>query len=152
MKENQKLSSVNDIDFVCSCVKQWIECCEKNNKIISSESVEHSALLRRLLSGKQMHLNKPPLRFGYPAWELVDADENEIKEISENFDEVIIDQHEGYLWLNREFKTLTYPRLNLYFQYLEKECVPQVECLAENANPEDYKYRGKFLKKIEPLK
>jgi hypothetical protein len=49
------------------CVKQWLEI--KNRRTLretTAADVDHSALLRRLLAGKEPLPEPPPLKNGYP--------------------------------------------------------------------------------------
>lgn len=140
--------NAEQIEFVCEKLKDWFDICQKNGKQISSSSIDQSSLLRRMLSGKSPHLEVPPYRFGYPAWELIENAEIQIQEIEENEESVAIDKHDGYLWFDKSKKIIFYPRLNLKFEYFEKEVIPDQSCVIDGVDPSEYKYIAKFLKRI----
>lgn len=140
--------TADDIEFVCKQVRLWLEICEKNNRQIGPADVDHSSLLRRLLAGKSPHAEPPPKRFSYPAWELVESEEIEVQDISDVNGNISVDQHAGYSWLDQQNQILKYDRLNLIFQIIEKNVVPDASFLAEGSDPEEYKYIAKFLKRI----
>jgi len=147
MKDTVALTA-DEVEFACKQMRQWLEICEANNRKIEPADVDHSSLLRRLLAGKSALLQPPPKRFGYPAWELIESDEIEVQDIQENNCDIIIDQHNGYSWVDKENKIIKYDRLNLLFQIIEKSMVPDPSFIAEGSDPEDYKYHATFLKKI----
>lgn len=61
----------DQIGFVFQQVSKWLRILEDNKKgCPTSADADHSALLNRLLSGKQEFKNPPPLFFGYPAYDL----------------------------------------------------------------------------------
>jgi len=140
--------SAEQIEFVCESLKGWFDICQKNGKTISSSTIENSSLLRRMLSGKKPHPEVPPYRFGFPAWELIENDEIQIQELYEDDGLITIDKHDGYVWADKNNKIISYPRLNLKFEYIEKEIIPDQSCIVEGADPTEYKYIAKFLKRI----
>lgn len=142
--------SETEIQFACKTFCKWMNVCEDNNRGISSADVDHSALLRRLLGGGKLHENPPPLRMSYPAWELVEQDEIEIVELFEDEEDLVVDQHRGYRWIDKEKKILEYTRLGIRYEYIERESLPR--WVKKGLNPKDYKYIGKFLKRLnDPL-
>jgi hypothetical protein len=149
MKEKNTHLSIEQIEFACSSVKNWIEICLNNQKAISPESAENSALLRRLLSGKPALPQSPPKRFGNPAWELVEQQEVEISEFRETEGVLKIDGHDGYFWIDKSSQTISYPRLNIAFKLVEKTISPDPMCIKEGEDPSSYQYTARFLQKIE---
>lgn len=145
--KNKNNLSVDQIEFACNSFRKWLQICEANSKHVSSSGIENSWLLRRLLSGKEPVLGDPPLRFGCPAWELIDRDEIEVEKIIETTDGITIDEHPGYSWTNKELGLLKYDRLNLHYQLIEKEEIPFCEFVDD---AKKYKYHAKVLKKIKP--
>lgn len=144
--KKSKVLSVEQIEFACDSFKKWLKICETNNRNISISGVEDSWLLRRLLSGKEVLTDKPPERFGMPAWELIDRDEIEIENFSESDTKISIDGHEGYSWVDKNKKHLKYDRLNLHFELVEREQKPFEDFVDDDA--EQYKYKAKILKKL----
>lgn len=142
-----KLNS-EQIEFACECVSKWFDICKDNAKELDASVAQNSSLLRRLLSGKEAHSSPPPYRFGFPAWELVESPEIQIQEIKEDGEEIIIDGHGGYTWLNKTENIIAYKRLNLVFQVVEKEIIPDAFCVKEGDDPLEYKYNAKFLKRL----
>jgi|LakMenEpi03Aug12_release.lakeMendotaPanAssembly.Ray.scaffolds.fasta_scaffold768851_2 hypothetical protein len=140
--------SIEQIEFVCESLKNWFDICQKNGKQISSSTIENSSLLRRILSGKNPHPEAPPYRFGFPDWELLENEEIQIQDLYENNDLITIDKHDGYIWFDKSKKLISYPRLNLTFEYIEKEIIPDQSCIVEGSDPTEYKYIAKFLKRI----
>lgn len=131
-------------------VYKWITTCKENGAKYEPVDVDHSALLRRLLSGGELHKNPPPLRFSYPAWEMV---EDEIIPIIEMFEgsgvnpgKVVVDQHGEYVWADKEKQIIKHERLGILYQYYEEEVTGKR--LNKDNKPEDYKYIGKFLKRL----
>lgn len=145
MKKSNVLS-VDQIEFACDSFKKWLKICEANNKHISISGVEDSWLLRRILSGKDPLVDKPPERFGMPAWELIDRDEIEIESFDESDKGISIDEHSGYSWVDKSKKHLKYDRLNLHYELIEKEQQPNQDFVDDDI--ESYKYTAKFLKKL----
>ena len=70
------------------------------------------------------------------------------EEIKEEGEEIIIDGHGGYTWLNKTENIIAYKRLNLVFQVVEKEIIPDAFCVKEGDDPLEYKYNAKFLKRL----
>ena len=135
-------------EFACKTFAKWMHVCEDNNRApVSDADVGHSSLLRRLLMGGILHENPPPKRHSYPAWELVEKQEIEIHELSD-YDELRIDQGGGYEWVDKEKKILRYTRLGIEYEYSEREVTPDPKYLAKGLNPEDHKYVGKFLRRL----
>lgn len=150
-------------EFACQMFGQWMRICEDNKRGTRDVDVGHSALLRRLLLGGNPHKNPPPLRMSYPAWELVERDEIEIHDLFDSIDRVIygekdeklyegpvvvVDQHAAYAWEDKEKQILRHVRLGILYQYSEREVTPDARYLAKGLNPEDHKYVGKFLKRL----
>lgn len=148
MKEKTAVLTAEQIEFACKQFITYLKICNENNTSASESSVEDSSLLRRLLLGKKAHDNPPPLRFKYPAWELVEDDEIEIHHFTEDEKGIAIDQHGGYSWADKDKKILEYKRLGLVFELIEKEVAPEAECVAEGVNPNEHKYFAKFLKRL----
>lgn len=140
--------SAEQIEFVCESLQSWFEICQKNGKSISASTIDNSSLLRRILSGKKPYPEVPPYRFGFPAWELIENDEIQIQEFFEENGSITIDKHGGYVWSDTNKKIISYPRLKLTFEYIEKEIIPDQSCIVEGADPKEYKYIAKFLKRI----
>lgn len=143
--KKSKVLSVEQIEFACDSFKKWLKICEANNRNISVTGVEDSWLLRRLLSGKEVLTDKPPERFGMPAWELIDRDEIEIETFSETDKDISIDGHEGYSWVDKNKNHLKYDRLNLHYELVEREQEPCEEFVDD---AEQYRYKAKILKKL----
>lgn len=149
MKEKTADLTAEQIEFVCKQFSTYLKICIENNIAASEHSVEDSSLMRRLLSGKKPHDLPPPLRFKYPAWELVEDDEIEIHHFTEDEKGISVDQHEGYSWVDQDKKLLEYKRLGLVFELIEKEVAPEAECVAEGVDLNDHKYFAKFLKRVK---
>jgi hypothetical protein len=137
MKDKPQGLSVEQIEFVCHQVRKWMDIADLNSRGIGPTDVDHSALLRRLLSGKLAHPEPPPKRFGYPAWELVEFE-----------DRISIDQHEGYSWLDKEQQIIQYERLKLKWQIITREVIPDASVVKKGLDPAEFKYTAKFLKKL----
>ena len=153
---SQGTLSKDQIEFACKMVIEWVKIKEENGQNCSTTDIEHSSLLRRLLSGLPAHENPPPKRYGYPAWELVEKDEIQIQSISYYLEAmgestVVIDQDNGYEWVDKENKIIKYTRLNLYFQIIYKDVIPSPESCSRlyRSCPEKLKYTGMFLRKVE---
>lgn len=140
--------TTNQIEQICNIVKRYLEICEYNEKQTTSNDVVNSSLLRRLLSGKDALAYPPPYRFGFPAYELIESDEIQIQDFEVKENEIFIDGHGGYSWLDIEKKIICYNRLNLKFELIKKEILPDPACIDEDQDPKEYKYTAKFLKKI----
>ena len=138
----------DEIETICQVVKQYLQICESNGNNVVSNNIENSSLLRRLLSGKSPLELPPPYRFGFPAYELVENDEIQIQNLEFDQESIIIDGHSGYFWHDSEQKIISYPRLNLFFQLIEKEVCPEPSCVADDSDPKEFKYTVKILKKI----
>lgn len=112
-------------EFACQKFIEWLHFCSDNGlPQPRTVDISHSALLRRLLQGKPALPAPPPLRFSYPAWELVEADEIKIVEMWEDGNgNVVIDQHRGYTWDEKFKNTIIYKRLNLKFQLVERQVI-----------------------------
>jgi hypothetical protein len=81
-----------DVEEAVRAVALWIKAWNvRFDRYPSDEDVRHSALLRRLLSGKPPLDIPPPLRFSQPDYALAEGDEVEISDIHDEGDEVIID-------------------------------------------------------------
>lgn len=69
---------------VVECVSQWMRIYHKNKgKYPNDMDADHSALLRRLLSGEKPLPNPPPLRYSYPDYKLAEGEEVHVGEILE---------------------------------------------------------------------
>lgn len=147
MKDKPQGLSVEQIEFACKQVRKWMEICEENNRGIGPADVDHSSLLRRLLSGKAAHPVPPPMRFSYPAWELVESDEVEIHELFTKGDEVFIDQHGGYSWVDEENGVVRYDRLDITYQIVSREVIPDASVVRKGLDPAEFKYTARFMKK-----
>ena len=148
MSDKSPPLSAEQIEFACRMMRQWLEICEDNNRNLNAASIDHSSLLRRLLSGKKALSAPPPMRFGYPAWELVEAEEIEIQEITDDEQGLQVDHHGGYSWIDKDKKLIQYDRLQLQYQYLERDVIPDASVVKEGLDPKDFKYTAKFLKKL----
>ena len=138
------------VEIAVGCVSRWIKTCKENNAKYEPVDADHSALLRRLLSGKNLHEKAPPLRFSYPAWEMVEEEIIPIMEFFEgsgvNPGKVVIDQHGEYVWEDKEKQIVRHERLGILYQYYEEKV--DGKRLNKDLKPEDYKYIGKFLKRL----
>jgi hypothetical protein len=135
------------IEFACDKFRIWVETCQKYERGTSPVDIDHSALLRRLLAGKPLLENPPPLRFAYPAWEMVEQDEVEIHEIFNSHhapDKVVVDQSLAYEW-EEPWKILKHIESGLRWEYSEREC----KARTISKDPKDATYIGKFLKRIK---
>lgn len=132
-------------------VSTWIETCKENNRKYEPVDADHSALLKRLLSGKKLHKNPPPLRFSYPAWELVEDQKIPIIEMHESFNldpgYVVVDQSPEYVWEDKEKQIIKHERLGILYQYSEEE-VEGNRLNRETLKPEKYKHIQKFLTRL----
>lgn len=150
-------------EFACDMFSKWMRICEDNERGYGPPDVDHSSLLRRLLMGGKLHENPPPLRMSYPAWELVEEKEIEIHDFWEIPEQaiydckknklyegpvVVVDQHAAYAWVDKEKKIIRHVRLGIEYEYSEREVVPDVKYLRKGLNPEDHKYIGKFLRRL----
>ncbi len=140
--------------FVIKQICKWMNICEDNKRSCSSVDVSHSALLHRLLLGGPLHANPPPTSNSYPCWALVELEEIEILSffVIEDPDDLMagdiisINQDSGYSWHDKENKIVVYDRLGIRYQYFERETTPL--WVKKGLNPEDMKYMGKFLKRL----
>jgi hypothetical protein len=153
MNNDEKCTKLTDeqCEFACKMVVKWMNVCEDNNRGTGAVDVDHSALLRRLLTGGKLHKNPPPKRMSYPAWELVEQEEIEIRQLYDYDIEpgrVIVDQHDEYEWVDKDKKIIKHTRLGIEYQYSEREVTPDARYLRKGLNPEDHKYVGKFLKRL----
>ena len=134
-----------------NAVHKWITTCKENGRNYEPVDVDHSALLQRLLGGGTLHENPPPLRFSYPAWSMV---EDEIIPIHEMYEchhnsfpgKISVDQHPEYVWEDKEKKIIKHERLGILYQYYEEEVTGNR--LDKGGQKEEYKYIGKFLKRL----
>lgn len=140
--------------------KTWLKICHENNREIGVDldilncNIDHSTLLRRLLIGGEPHEVPPPKRFSRPAWELVEEKEIEIVSLFEfEWDEgdisVSIDQSSEYKWVDKDNKIIQHTRLGIKYRYEEREVTPKASHLKKGLNPEDHRYIGKFLIRLE---
>lgn len=139
----------DQIEFACKMFAKWTDICFENGRQPNSPNIDHSALLRRLLDGGQPHKNPPPTRNSYPGWSLIEDEEIEISTFYESNDgqnRLIIDQNRQYEWVDKEEKTLRYIPLNIIYRYSERETTPR--WVRRGLNPEDHKYLGKFLTRL----
>lgn len=141
--------SASQIEFVCARVSEYVRVCLGNGKVVTQETVEHSSLLRRLLAGFDALPDPPPLRFGLPSYELVESEEVQVERVVDRGDEVIIDDHDGYEWLDKDSGVVQYPRLGLKFVLVEREVLPDPSCIQEGCDPDGYKYKARFLKRLK---
>jgi len=150
MNEKCTKLTLEQSEFALKMIVKWMNVCEDNNRGCSSADVDHSSLLHRLLMGGTLHENPPPLRRSYPAWSLVEQDEIEIQEmyVCEIDGRIVIDQHGGYKWVDKEKNILKHTRLGINYEYSEREVTPDVRNLRRGLIPEDHKYIGKFLKRL----
>lgn len=148
MKDKPQSLSVEQIEFACKQVQQWMAICEENGRNVGPADVDHSSLLRRLLSGKAAHPEPPPKRFSYPAWELVESDEVEIHDLYDRDQEVFIDQHGGYSWVDKENGVVRYDRLDITYQIMSREVIPDASVVRKGLDPAEFKYTARFLKKL----
>jgi hypothetical protein len=81
-----------DVEEAVRVVAMWIKAWKARfNLYPNDEDVLHSALLRRLLSGKPLLETAPPLRFSQPDYALAEGEEVEISDIHDESDGVVID-------------------------------------------------------------
>lgn len=135
-----KLASQVEVEFACKAVSTWMKICNENNKGTSYIDVDHSALLRRILSGGSIHKFPPPKSYSYPDWSLVEKEEIEISGFHEyRLDEniVVVNQSPEYEWVDKEKNIIKHTRLGIEYQYFEKE-----------VEYKNNKYVGKFLKRL----
>ena len=90
-------------DFAVRCMSEWISL---SGNCPTSADVDHSSLLRRLLSGKEALDNAPPKRFAYPDYELGEGKPVKVMDVGDiEFGErkrVCIDQYSGWCWHDKE--------------------------------------------------
>ncbi len=66
--------SPEQIEFVIDCIRTWLETRQQNGySDATANDVDHSALLRRLLNGKPLLPNPPPVSFSYPWYEILET-------------------------------------------------------------------------------
>lgn len=141
--------TAEQIEAVCVKVAEYVRLCDDNGKAVCAETIEHSSLLRRLLAGRPPLPKPPPERFGLPAYELVtDRDEIEVQSVVEEGEAVTIDQHPGYVWLDRQNGIVEYPRLNLRFAVYDKDVTPDPSCVNDGEDLRSYTYTGKFMRRL----
>jgi hypothetical protein len=89
-------------DQLVRYVSEWIRTREENGLgPPTSADADHSALLRRLFSGKPKLPKAPPLRFGYPDYKLGEGEQVMIHEIISHDDRVVIDQCNQWTWSSK---------------------------------------------------
>jgi len=156
MNEPQALTQ-EQIDFAVRCMARYINVREDHGHgLPNSADVDHSSLLRRLLSGKQPLEQPPPKRYSYPDYDLAEGKEGEIRELWERDDDhplmredgghVVIDQHPYWEWEDREKKILRYVPTGDLYQYMEKTAYP---VWVRGDDPKNHPYQDKFLQKLE---
>ena len=107
MKEKTPLTC-DQICFVQLKVAEWIRLLRDNNRYPPTEAdCIHSALLCRLLSGKDAQPKPPPLAFSYPAYGLADGEQVMLLEpprkgYGEDGYPIVVEQHQGYKWVDDE--------------------------------------------------
>ena len=141
--------SASQIEFVCDRVSEYVKVCTANGKGVTHETVEHSSLLRRLLAGLDALPEPPPLRFGLPSYELVESEEVQVERVVDRGNEVTIDDHDGYEWIDKDSGVVQYRRLGINFVIVEREVLPDPSCIEEGCDPDGYKYKAKFLKRLK---
>lgn len=91
-------------------VAQWIDLATAANLKrgmmggVTSADAEHSALLERLLSGREALPQPPPRRYSYPWYDLIDMGEGQAWEVGEYVlfpDKLVIDQGSQWTILER---------------------------------------------------
>lgn len=105
------------IDFTIRCMSEWVRVKEFIGQgTPSSADVDHSALLRRLLSGQPALEHAPPRSFSCPNYDLATGKEigvYEFRELPSN--KVCIDQDLRWEWVDREHNILKFtPSGELY--------------------------------------
>ena len=158
--KNEKITSLTreQCEFAIQQVCKWMNICEDNKRGTGGPDVSHSALLRRMMMGGAIHENPPPTRLSYPAWELVEQEEIQIQDFWESDNRtwegdeglhegsvVVVDQHAGYAWVDKEKKIIKHVRLGIEYQYFERETMP---VWVHDGKPENHKYIGKFLRRL----
>ena len=124
MKDRQNKSIQLDskqIGFVRLCVMRWLMTKEKYNKKARSPDATHSALLARLLEGKSLLPDPPPIRFSYPDYDLAEGKAVQIHEIWESEGKVVIDQNPGWKWADKKKGVLMYKPTGDYYTFTEKD-------------------------------
>lgn len=147
MQEKNQPLTPDQVEFACEMVAKWMRVCDENNCNHSAVDVDHSALLRRLLSGKKLHKNPPPTRMSYPAWEMVEEDEICVYEIYDSksyLNTVMVDQSPEYEW-EIPWKILKHKRLGIRWEYSERE----TKAITISKDPKDHTYIGKYLRRIK---
>ncbi len=88
------------IQFGVACVLRWLEICRKGNdaRSIITINAHKSALLKRLLDGKEPLPVAPPLSFSYPWYDLIEDGYDEPLEVWKlsrpgEPDKIVINQH-----------------------------------------------------------
>lgn len=126
----------DQIDLSIKIFSTWTRIRHNNGQSVSPADVDHSSLLRRLLAGKPLLVQAPPLSYSSPAYRMLEDDQVPISEINEisnySFTElvdgqkvayqgpvVIIDQHARYLWVDKTQKILKHIRIGAFWQIIE---------------------------------
>lgn len=90
------------IDFAIDCYKKYYRIREDNGYNSPRDvDIDHSSLLRRLLSGKEPLPKPPPKRYSYPSYDLGEGKPVKISELWEYEDMVVIDQSKEWKWVDK---------------------------------------------------
>ena len=89
------------IGFAIKAMSRYIRILEEQKKRSPTPAdIDHSALLNRLLSGKEPLPEPPPLFFGYPAYQLEEGEPHVVSSIFYHFNDrncLIINQGNGWI-------------------------------------------------------
>lgn len=139
------------VNFVIEKMSEWVRILNENGHgSPTGADVDHSALLRRLLEGKEAFKNPPPKMFAYPNYKLAEGKEVEIYEINDYNDEVLIDQYHKWKWLDKEKGVLEHMPDGDLYQYWEEE--RERNKITRQEGKTKVKYTAKLLKKIPETK
>ena len=114
-KETLQLDE-SQAEFAICCFKEWLNTCEEAGRRCNGVDAHHSALLRRLLSGKPKLDKAPPKRFSYPCYELGEGKPVHIDSLedTEGVPSVVIDQTRAWDWVDKRAGMLRHKNGDLY--------------------------------------
>ena len=114
------------VEFAAQCMAQYLRVLEDEGRgLARAVDVDHSALLRRILSGKKPLPQPPPKRYSYPCYSLGEGLETEIQDLRErdygDGERVIVDQCSDWVWEDKDKGFLKHlPTGHLYRFWTEK--------------------------------
>ena len=113
-------------EFALECFCEWSYIVENYNPPghkITSADIDHSSLLKRLLSGEKALEAPPPKLYSYPCYELALGEKIQIEEPKEYDDDedLVIGQNHLWKWHDKDKKIVTHLPSKRQFQWTSHE-------------------------------